>query len=420
MDNSIQIPLDLPDIRVLEVSKTEEGSWLIRVESTLNSTSGRKCGRKLTNFHGWDKAIRLRHLPIFEQPVYIELRPKRYQCPDCKGKPTTTQKLSWHERRSPNTKPYEKWLLSFLVNSTVVDVANKLKITESTVTGVLDRWVRTKVNWERFQSIEILGIDEIALKRGHKDYVVLITTPLKEQGVEVLAVLPDRKKETVVKFFASIPIGLQNTIERVCTDMYLGFVNATREQLPRAHIIIDRFHVARAYHHCADRVRRIELKLLKQNLSKKEYARLKGAMWAFRKSPQQLRNEEWELLQRLFTYSPKMKEAYILREELTEIFERKYDPKGAKCAIRAWCKRVHQSQISQFKSFLKTIETWLEPIANYFLERLTSSFVEGFNNRVKVLKRRCYGIFDIDRLFQRLTLDIHGYERFSLTDLHHI
>lgn len=415
MDNSIQIPLDLPDVRVLEVSKTEEGSWLIRVESTLKGTSCRKCGKKLRHFHGFDQPIRLRHLPVFEQPVFVELRPKRYQCPNCKGKPTTTQRLSWHELRSPNTKPYEQWLLSFLVNSTVVDVANKLGITEETVTGVLDRRVRTKVNWEQFPRIEILGIDEIALKRGHKDYVVLITTPLMNQGVEVLAVLPDRKKETVVNFFASIPDPLRKTIERVCTDMYLGFVNAAREQLPRAHIIIDRFHIARAYRNCADRVRRVELKLLKQNLSKKEYGDIKGAMWIFRKSPEQLKDEEWELLQRLFAYSPKMKEAYILREELTQIFDRKYDPKGAKCAIRAWCKRVRQSQISQFKSCLKTIETWLEPIANYFLERLTSSFVEGFNNRVKVLKRRCYGIFDVEHLFQRLTLDIHGYQRFSFT-----
>lgn len=226
MDNSIQIPLDLPDVRVLEVSKTEEGSWLIRVESTLRGTSCRKCGQKLTHFHGWDKAIRLRHLPVFEQPVYIELKPKRYQCPNCKGKPTTTQRLSWHELRSPNTKPYEKWVLSFLVNSTVVDVANKLSLSQETVTGVLDRWVRTKVNWEQFQRIEILGIDEIALKRGHRDYVVLITTPLMPQGVEVLAVLPNRKKETVVNFFASIPIRLRNTLVRLCSDMYLGFVNA--------------------------------------------------------------------------------------------------------------------------------------------------------------------------------------------------
>ena len=354
MNKSIQIPLNLPDVRVLEVSKTEEGFWLIRVESTLKGTSCRKCGKKLTHFHGFDKPIRLRHLPVFEQPVYIELKPKRYQCRSCKGKPTTTQRLSWYKLRSPNTLPYEKWLLRLGVNSTVVDVANKLSITEEAVTGVLNRWLTPSVNWERFQKIEILGIDEIALKRGHKNYVVLITTPLRDRGVEVLAVLPDRQKETVVKFFASIPIHLRNTIHRVCTDMYLGFVNATREQLPRAHIIIDRFHVARAYLHKS-------------------------------------------------------------KEELTEIFDRLYDPKGAKCAIRAWCKRVRSSSISQFDSFLSTIETWLEPISNYFLERLTSSFVEGFNNRVKVLKRRCYGIFDVDGIFQRLTLDIHGYQRFSFT-----
>ena len=93
-----------------------------------------------------------------------------------------------------------------------------------------------------------------------------MTTPLKEQGVEVLAVLPNRKKETVVKFLASIPVRLRNTIARVCTDMYLGFVNAAREQLPRAHIIIDHFHVAQAYRNCADKVRRQELKLLKKQL----------------------------------------------------------------------------------------------------------------------------------------------------------
>ncbi|MGK7949861.1 MAG: ISL3 family transposase [Xenococcaceae cyanobacterium] len=417
MDNSIQIPLDLPDVRVLEVKKTEEGDWLIRVESTLKGTKCRKCGRSITHFHGYDHAIRLRHLPIFEQPVYVEFRPKRYQCPDCQGKPTTTQRLSWHKLRSPNTKPYERWLLKFLVNSTIVDVAKKLDTSEERITGVLERRIATEVNWSKLQRIEILGIDEIALKKGHRDYVVLVTTPVmnKAQGVEILAVLPNRKKETVVKFFASIPLKLRKTIERVCTDMYLGFVNAAREQLPRAHIIIDRFHVAQAYRNCADKVRKQELKLLKEQLSEKEYEQIKGAMWPFRKSLEFLKDEEWDLLQRLFTYSPKMKEAYILREELTEIFERKYTRATAKRAIRAWCKRVRQSQISQFESFLGTIETWLEPITNYFLERLTSGFVEGFNNRVKVLKRRCYGLFDVDHLFQRLTLDIHGYERFSLT-----
>ncbi len=47
----------------------------------------------------------------------------------------------------------------------------------------------TKVNWDEWEEIEVVGIDEIALKRGHRDYVVLVTTPLAPKGVEVLAVL---------------------------------------------------------------------------------------------------------------------------------------------------------------------------------------------------------------------------------------
>ncbi len=291
----------------------------------------------------------------------------------------------------------------------------KLDISEETVTGVLDRWVTSKINWDELKRLSILGLDEIALKRGHRDYIVLVTTPLAPQGVEVLAVLADRKKQTVANFFASIPARLRGTIKRVCTDMYQGFVTAALEQLPGAKIVLARFHVARADHDCTDTVRRQEVKRLKQELAKKEYELVKGAMWPFRKSPEDLKDEECQLLERLFTYSPKLKQAYTLREELTEIFERDYTKTEAKCAIHAWCERVRQSEIEEFNSFLGTMKTWLDQITNYFLERLTSGFVEGFNNRVKVLKRRCYGIFDVGQIFQRLTLDINGSERFSFT-----
>jgi transposase len=415
MDNSIHIPLDLPDVRVLEVSKTEEGHWLIRIESTLKGTTCHRCGQQIINFHGFDHPIRLRHLPLFNTPVWIEFRPKRYQCHNCNGKPTTTQRLKWHELRSPNTKPYEQWLLCLLINSTVADVARKLKISDEIVTGVLERWVTTEVNWEELSDIEVVGIDEIALKRGHRDYVVLVTTPLTPKGVEVLAVLTDRKKETVAKFFASIPPRLQQTIKSVCTDMYQGFVNAVQEQLPGVKIVIDRYHVAKAYRDCADKVRQQELKVLKRELSQEDYEQIKGAMWPFRKSPEDLKKEEHSLLERLFSYSPRLEQAYKLREELTEIFETDYTKVDAKLAIQTWCKRVGQSEIKEFESFLGTVETWLDKISNYFLSRLTSGFVEGFNNRVKVLKRRCYGIFDVSQIFQRLTLDINGYEKFVFT-----
>jgi transposase len=138
-------------------------------------------------------------------------------------------------------------------------------------------------------------------------------------------------------------------------------------------------------------------------------------MWAFRKRPQELEADEQTLLKRLFAYAPAAEQAYTLREQLSDIFEQPQTKAEAKQAIQAWYQRVREWGVKAFEPFLTTLDNWLDEITNYFLERQTSGFVEGFNNRIKVLKRRCYGIFDVKRIFQRLTLDLRGYERFGST-----
>ena len=413
MDDLIQVPLNLPDVRVLSTQRTEQGHWLICVASTLEGTRCRRCGREIHDLHGWDAVVRLRHLPLFDVPVFIEIRPKRYRCPYCTGTPTTTPRCAWYAPRSPNTKAYEPWALRMLINSTVADAARKLGVSEATIEGLLDRWIERAVDWVAWERLGVLGLDEIALKRGHRDFVTLVTVPLEGGGVEIVAVLADRKKETIAAFLRAIPEPLRHTIERACTEMYEGFVRAIEEEVPWAEIVIDRFHVARAYRDCADMVRKQELKRLKRVLPKAESAEITGAMWPFRKRPADLKPPEWDLLERVFTYSPKIEAAYHLREDLTELFARDDTKGGAKCAIRAWCKRVRASGLAEFESFLGTIERGIDEITNYFQGRQTSGFVEGFNNRVKVLKRRCYGIFDVGRLLQRLTLDLHGYQLFG-------
>jgi len=301
-----------------------------------------------------------------------------------------------------------------LINSTVADAARKLGVSEETIEGLLDRWIERSVAWDAWERLGVFGLDEIALKRGHRDVVTLVTVPLEGGGVEIVAVLPDRKKETVAAFLRTIPGRLRRTIERACTDMYEGFVNALTEEIPGVEIVIDRFHVARAYRNCADTVRQKALKRLKRTLPKAEYAKITGVMWPFRQRPGNLEPEERERLERLFTYSPKLEAAYHLREALTDLFDHDDTKPGAKRAIRAWCTRVRQSELAEFESVLGTIERWMDEIMNDFSGRQTSGFVEGFNNRVKVLKRRCDGIFNVGSLFQRLTLDLHGYQLFGL------
>ena len=73
----MQVPLNVPEVRVLSTQRTAQGHWLIRVESPLEGTRGRRCGREIRDLHGWDAVVRLRHLPLFDVPVWIEIRPKR-------------------------------------------------------------------------------------------------------------------------------------------------------------------------------------------------------------------------------------------------------------------------------------------------------------------------------------------------------
>jgi transposase len=415
MDNLMQVPLHVPDVRVLSTQRTEHGHWLIRVESTAEGTRCHRCGRDIRDLHGLDAVVRLRHLPLFDVAVFVELRPKRYRCPDCAGNPTTTQRCAWYEPRSPNTKAYEPWALRLLRNATVADAARTRGVSEETIDGILDRWIERAVDWTAWEWLGVIGLDEMALKRGHRNFVALVTVPLAGGGVEILAVLADRTQETVAAFLRAIPEPLRHTIERACTDMSEGVVSAIEEEGPGAESVIDRFPGARAYRDGADTVRTQERKRLTRALPKAEYAALQGAMWPFRKRPVELKPHEWELLERVFPSSPQVEVADNLREDLTELFERDDTKAGAKCAMQAWCKRVRASGLAEFESFLGTLARWMEKITHDFQGRQTSGFVEGFNNRVKVLKRRCYGIFNVGRLFQRLTLDWHGYQLFGHT-----
>ena len=187
-------------------------------------------------------------------------------------------------------------------------------------------------------------------------------------------------------------------------------MNAITEEIPWAEVVMDRFHGARAYRDGADAVRKRALKRLKRALPKAESAEIQGAMWPVRKRPEALEPQERERLERLFIYAPKIEAAYHLREDLTDLFERDYTKAGAKRAIRAWCKRVRQSGLAAFESVLGTIDRWIDEITHDVLGRQTSGLVVGFNTRVNVRKRRGDGIFNVGKRFQRLTLDLHGYQ----------
>lgn len=203
--------------------------------------------------------------------------------------------------------------------------------------------------------------------------------------------------------------------------MWGGYLTAIEEFIAAyddvtARLVIDRFHVAQQYREDFDDLRKQELRRLKKTLPSNSYAQdCKGTLWLLRKNHAALDDDERVRLRRLLAHSEPLHQAYTLREELTAIFNQNQNLSVAERRLTAWVRKVQASDLDCFDGFIKTLSAHWQPILNYFEDRVTSGFVEGLNNKIKTLKRRCYGIKKVSTLFQRLWLDLEGRTRFFLS-----
>jgi len=412
-NEQFKILLGLPDIEIERIEFEGKKTVNVFVVSTKDGGYCHCCGKPIDHFHGFGQEIRLRHLPIVGYKVYVVIRPKRYQCQTCDQKPTTTQQLDWYTPKSPSTKAFEQEVMRSLINSTIQDVSLKLDLGPDAIEGILDRRVDAKIDWEKIKSIKTIGIDEVAMKKGHRDFVTIISSYVDDELI-VLGILANRTKAIVEKFFRSIPRRLRETVKFVCSDLYQGFIGAAKAVFgKRVSVCADRFHVAKLYRDGLECLRKKEMKRLYRELSKEEYKSLGNVLWILRKPSDELSSDERRILTKLFQLAPKLRQAYELCNSLTSILNDSLSKGQGKRKIKGWMQRVINSKLTCFNRFLKTLEGHMEEITNYFIDRQTSGFVEGLNNKIKVLKRRCYGITNHRRLFQRVSLDLHGYAMFA-------
>ena len=196
----LTIPLDIADVDIRETRSSSDGKLIIYVESRQETITCGVCRQEIGCNYGRGQEISLRHLPILGRETIIRLRPKRGQCRHCQYEPTTTQVVSWYEPRSPHTKAYDQHLLKQLIGSTIEDVSLKEKIGYDAIVGALQRQLPTSVNWDEVSNLGTVGIDEIAMKKGHKGYAAVITARQDDGEVVILAVLEDRRKRVSPPF----------------------------------------------------------------------------------------------------------------------------------------------------------------------------------------------------------------------------
>jgi transposase len=308
------------------------------------------------------------------------------------------------------TNAFENFILKQLINSTAKDVSEKFSITQDLIEGIVNRRIGLNIDWNTCKPFAI-GIDEIALRKGHKQYLTIISDISEPGKTKVLAVLDGRKKDDIKPFLDSIPDKVIKNLQSICIDMSGSYFAALQDRLDKEQftriVTIDRFHIAKLIGAKVDKQRKRMLADLKREYSqnKEVLESLKGTMWPFRYHTKDL-TEEGELkLETLFAVDSELKELRDLREEFYYIFEKQQPRSEAQAEIEIWIKKSRKYKA--FESFISTYRVYEIHILNYFDYRHTSGPVEGMNNKLKVIKRRCFGFRNVVYFAKRIFLDIN-------------
>jgi len=417
--SKFKINLGLTDINVKNVTIDFNGDYHIHVSCEANSSKCKKCGKTITTSYGQCKESIIEHLPILDQKVFIHVKWPRFICNFCNDNTTSSFHPDWLNKTGKQTKDYENYILKCLINSTVKDVALKNNTTEDVIDGIIERKISIETDWNSI-SPTALGMDEIALEKGHNRYLTIISDISHKGNVKIIAVLEGRDREAVVPFLNSIPDRIFKGLEAFCVDMGKGYVSSLKErmgiELFSKITVIDRFHVAKLLGKIIDKERVKEMNVLRKKFENDpdKLETLKNTMWPYRKHWNDLSEEEQQKLNQLFSHSFLLSTMYQLREELYNIFEEKYSVEDAKSKLDKWCELA--IFFEQFHTFVNTIEKHKDTILNYFKGRRSSGPVEGANNKVKVVKRRAFGFRNITNFARRLFFDFNFAHEYLATN----
>lgn len=409
------IDLGLSDIKIKEVKIDSSGDYHIYVSCTATKTKCKKCGKTTKKAHGHCQESIIEHLPILDKRVFIHVKWPRFICTNCEDNHTTSHRPSWLNKTGQKTIAYEDYALKWLINSTIKDVAEKLRTTEEVIEGIINRRIDTDIDWGNISPTRI-GIDEIALRKGHKQYLTIVSDISDSNQVKVLAVIKGRTREDVIPFLKSIPKNKLLSLEGIAIDMSGSYFSSAKEVIENDEffnriVTIDRFHVAKLLGTKVDNERKKAVKKIKKEYEddEKKLNKIKHTMWPFRHHEADLNDEEKIRLNNLFEEAPNLKQCYDLRESLYKIFEEDISKDKAEKKIDEWINSAekYKEKNNPFTSFIGTYNTYKNNILNYFENKCTSGPVEGFNNKIKVIKRRGYGFRNVSNFAKRIFLDVN-------------
>jgi transposase len=323
----------------------------------------------------------IRHLDVWGKRTFLHFMGRRFQCEHC-GR-TFAEQLPFVDSHRRQSRAFEKHVYQSCINGTCKAVAVRESLSHSTTKEIFNRWAALKEK-SSVAGTRVLGIDEISLKKRHRQFVLVISDIA---GKSILAVLPDREKRTLERWLDALSPQERKSIRFVSIDMWAPYHQAARSKLPRAKVVVDRFHVMKQLNTRLTQLRTEYQKGLPPEMR----SVIKGSRWILVRNRSELSPAEEEQLNKILELCPELRTLYLLKEEFRRIFETIYCRQKAARFLWAWVLKANSTGNKHLAKFVITLRNWWEEILNYFIQRITNGFVEGLNGALRTIMRIAYG-----------------------------
>ena len=388
--------LGLPQLQVNAVSVTAKRIE-IHCESKFKACHCPLCLEPTTKINqSYERTVR--DLPISGRRVYLHLTTYQFECERCKR--LFYEQFSFVERNQQLTTRYQHYIYKRCIGVEFQYVVVQEDLCWKTVDRIFGTYAERE-SVDLFEPVRALGIDEIALKKGHSDFACVLVN--LDTG-QVIDVLPERTKDYLIKYFKGLGPVFCARIVVFSSDMWSGFISTGEQLFPNAMIVVDRFHFFAHIQKALDNTR----KALRRRY--KDRNELKRIKYLLLKNSGQLTEAEQQQLDALFAEAAyvELKQVYQAKEALRSIFESPLSRAAAAEALTDWEASARQHQNRFLAPFLKTFKRWKGYVVNDFQGRYNNGLVEDSTTRSKLIKRRAFGYVSFDHFRRRVIIECAG------------
>lgn len=384
------------------------------VEVELRRTAGAvircsRCGKVVDEVHEVSLR-RIRELPILDADAWLLVPTARVLCPDCGP---TVESLSWMDRYQRMTKRFAESVARLTEMIPIKQVAHYYSLSWHTVKAIDKRALEQKLGPVDFSGVRQIAMDEFAIHRGQTYATVVVEPKLRR----VLWVGRGNGREDIRKFFELLGRDGCEKIEAAVMDMSDAYEYETRAQCPNVTIVYDLFHmIAQFMKHVVDRVRMDETYKIARFNPERSMAIIaarrviKGTKFLLLRNRENLTPSQQIRLKELLSINRRLWVAYVLKDAFRDLW-RHTNEVTALHAWKQWYSWAVRCRIPAIVRYAKKLKIRVPGIVAHSRYALNTSFLEGMNNKIKVMKRMAYGYRDDDYFFLKIRAAFPGIRR---------